>query len=80
MRKVRMWLAQAPDWNCWQYKKKWLMYHPIGLTAVLDFNVEVLSIRRDKDGKILVNEHTGDMPLSGIPTMLNNVVRDERML
>lgn len=56
------------------------MAHPIGLTAVLDFSVGVLTIKRDKDGKILLNEHTGDMPLSGIPTMLNNVVRDERML
>lgn len=75
-----MWLAQSPDWNCWQYKNKWVMQHPIGLSAVLDLSVGVLSIKRNKDGKILVNEHTEDMPLSGIPIMLNNVVRDEKRL
>ncbi len=80
MYKIKVNIAQAGEWDCWQQGMRWFMTHPIGLSAIMDFKNEILSIKRDADGKMLINEHTDDMYLSDIPVMLNNVARDEKTL
>ncbi len=79
-KQTRFNLAGSPEWTCLASPKGWTMTHPVGLTAILDWESFTLSIRRGSDGKMLLNEHVNDTTIIDINTMLNNVARDEKSL
>ncbi len=79
-KQTRFNLAGSPEWTCLSSPKGWTMTHPVGLTAILDWESFTLTISRGSDGKMLLNEHVDDTSIVDINTMLNNVARDEKSL
>lgn len=78
-------LSGAPGWVgaqmwCGKGSLKWTLRHEAGLEALVDFGAGVFAVWRTSDAKILARERVENISVRGFAVVLNNVLRDVKML